>query len=289
MFYFGPVSNLRVSIFSPVDQLKDYVRRVLVTVGNEQTHEIMPIGPTGFPYFTYSRYPIVLHYRKEVIRSGEQLYISGQIRGEQPFFDVQGEFFHVGLELMPAVPWYLFHIPGERLVDTGLVFSQLQPSIADDFKKVNKNEKDPKAIAGSLQQILIDLLPPSNPPILYIEKALDMIYSRSGNLTVGEIIDALHISGRHFRRQFSKVIGIGAKQYCKIIQFNTVFEAIQTGNERMLYDLALKHGYYDHSHFINDFKVYLGNSPRQFLQSDYSFLKNYLGSGPPTVTDQGYL
>ncbi len=275
------MSNLNIAISPPVDQLKEYVRRVLVTIGNEHTHERMPIGPTGFAYFTYSRYPIVLHYNKEVIRSGEQLYLTGQIRDEQPFFDVQGKFFHVGLELMPSAPWYLFGIPGERLVDSGMVFSQLQPSLADNFRKANAKEEDPGVIAGSLQQILIDLLPRSNPPIPYVEKALDMIYSRSGNLEVGEIIDAIHISGRHFRRRFSKVIGIGAKQYCKIIQFNTVFEAIQTGNEGMLYDLALKNGYYDHSHFINDFKAYLGNSPRQFLQSDHSFLKNYLGSGPP--------
>jgi len=275
------MSNLTIVAYPPVNQLKRYVRRILITLGNEQTNEIVPIGPTGFAYLTYSRYPIVLHYSYQVITSNEQLYLTGQIKEEQPFFKVRGKFFHVGLELMPAAPWYLFNVSGKDLVDRGLVFSQLYPELSRDFRIINAAVKDPEATAGALQQLLIDLLPQINPPIRYIDDALTMIDQQSGNLDLSELLQSLNISERHFRRQFNKVVGIGAKQYCKIIQFNTVFDAIRKGNKDKLYDLALLNGYYDHAHFINDFKTYLGQSPRHFLKSEYPFLKNYLGTFKP--------
>jgi len=272
------VSRLKVITYPPVNLLKDYIRRILVTLGDEQTDENIPIGPTGFAYFTYSRYPIILHYSKRVVRSYEQLYLTGQISDEQPWFEVRGKFFHVGVELLPSSLWYFFGVPGKDMVDTGMTLSQIKPALSDKLKKRVEKVKDPEEVARKLQQVLIDLLPLSHSHIPYIDKALEVIYSQSGIVEISELISDLNVSERHFRRQFKMVVGIGAKQYCKIIQFNTVFEAIKTRDEEKLTELALMNGYYDQSHFINDFKINLGLSPRNFLRSEHSFLRNYLGT-----------
>ena len=39
--------------------------------------------------------------------------------------------------------------------------------------------------------------------------------------------------------------------------------------------LALDCGYYDQSHFINDFNKLIGNTPENFLQGNQTYLKNY--------------
>ena len=271
------MSNLKLTIYPPDEQLKPYVRRVLITLGDESTNEIVPIGPTGYSYITYSRYPITLHYRNWVAESSEQLYLGGQIENEHPYFTVKGKFFHIGLEVLPTLPYYLFGVKGEDLVDTGLLIAKLNPEFATRFLDDSSDEPDPYKVAELLQAQLIKHLP-SIEPIKYLETALDLIYSRHGNIGISELTKPIQISERHLRRQFRKIVGLNPKQYCKIIQFNTVFEAIQTGNEKALYDLALTHGYYDHAHFINDFKAHLGKSPRDFLRSDHDFLKSYLGT-----------
>jgi len=115
-------------------------------------------------------------------------------------------------------------------------------------------------------------------PIKYLEDTLDLIYLRNGDIAVSELCSAVGMSERHLRRQFKIITGVSPKNYCKILQFNAVFDALKTGNKETLYDLALMNGYYDQAHFINDFKAYLGNSPRGFLRSEHSFLKSYLGS-----------
>lgn len=271
------MSNLKLTVQAPVEVLSPYVRRILVTLGDEQTDEIVPIGPTGYSYITYSRFPITLHYKDWVAESDEQLFLGGQIEDEQPYFTVKGKFFHIGLEIIPSLPYYLFGVEGIDLVDTGMLLSELDTDFARKFLEAANEEEDPLQVAMLLQEQILGYLPEIT-PVDYIEEALKLIYDAKGNVEISSLTSAVGLSERHFRRQFKRVIGLNPKQYCKIIQFNAVFEAIQTNNEKALYDLALANGYYDHAHFINDFKVHLGKSPRDFLKSEHSFLKSYLGT-----------
>lgn len=271
------MSNLKLSVHAPDAQLNPYARRMLITLGDEDTDEHVPIGPTGYSYITYSRFPITLHYRNRVIESDEQFFLVGQIEDEQPYFSVQGNFFHIGLEIIPSLPYYLFGVPGKDLLDTGMLLSELDADFAGKFLEAANKEEDPLRVALLLQEQIICNLPEIK-PIEYIEEALKLIYEANGNIEITSLTSAVGVSDRHFRRQFKHIIGLNPKQYCKIIQFNAVFEAIQTNNEKALYDLALMNGYYDHAHFINDFKVHLGKSPRNFLKSEHSFLKSYLGT-----------
>jgi AraC-like DNA-binding protein len=158
-----------------------------------------------------------------------------------------------------------------------MLITKLNPEFAGKFLEDSANHTDPLIVAELLQHYMMKYLPAVE-PIKYLEDALHLVYARHGNIEITELRQSIGMSERHFRRQFKRIIGLNPKKYCKIIQFNAVFEAIQTGNEKTLYDLALTNGYYDHAHFINDFKAYLGKSPRNFLRSEHSFLKTYLGT-----------
>jgi len=189
---------------------------------------------------------------------------------------VKGPFFHIGLEVLPSLPYYLFGVKGEDLVDTGLIVKQLNPEFTYKFLFKASNEPDPLKVAALFQYHFTGLLADIK-PLNYLEDVLELIYARHGNIDMSVLNQKSGMSDRHLRRQFKKIVGLPPKQYCKIIQFNAVFEAIQTDNENALYDLALENGYYDHAHFINEFKTYLSDSPRDFLKSEHRFLKSYLG------------
>lgn len=271
------MSYIELSVYQPNEELSPFVRRVLITVGDQSTDEIIPIRPTGFSYITYSRYPVHLHYSDRIIQSHAQLYLAGQINEEQPFFKVKGMFFHIGLEVLPSLPYYLFGVAGEDLTDTGMTVQELNPEFTESFLVKASVEPDPIKVAALLQKHFTGLLADIQ-PLNYLEDVLQLIYTRQGNIGMSELNQTAGLSDRHLRRQFKKIVGLSPKQYCKIIQFNSVFEAIQSGNEDTLYDLALENGYYDHAHFINEFKTYLSNSPRDFLKSKHHFLTSYLGT-----------
>ncbi|MEP2773689.1 MAG: helix-turn-helix transcriptional regulator [Fulvivirga sp.] len=268
------MSNLHFKVLPPQASLAKYVRRILITTGDESTNEHLPIGPTGFAYFTYSRYPIALHFSDKVIASDKQLYIAGQLDHEMPYFKIKGPFFHVGLELRPTAPFNFFGLEG--LVDGGAILSEVEPKTTAAFRERFASESDPLKVAEGLQDELNRRLD-NVAPIAFLEQTLEVIYANNGNIEVNDLINQSGLSERHFRREFKRIIGIGPKQYCKVIQFNAAFEAVQTGNEEQIYAVALQNGYYDHAHFINDFKAILGQSPQEFLRSDHTFLRNYLG------------
>jgi len=271
------MSKIQFSVLTPEPNLKHILRRVLISTGRDLQNEIIPIAPTGFDYLTYSRFPLTLHYKNRHLTSNDKLYVTGQINEEAPYFTINGHFFHIGLELLPASLYYLLGLNGSDLTDNGLSLKQIRPELAVNLIKELDQVQDPVQ-AGRLLQNAIAKLPYENEVNADLEKALRIIYQHNGNIPIKSVVEKLDMSARHFRRVFKHIIGIGPKQYCKIIQFNSVIEALQLDDKELLYDVMLQNGYYDHAHFINDFKSCVGQTPQQFLKSGHKFLKNYLGT-----------
>jgi len=270
-------SNLQHSILQPRNELKQYVRRILITQGDENTDEIMPIVPTGFAYFTYSRYPLLFNYNELKISTNDKYYLVGQLEHEKPAFSIKGKFFHVGLELYPLVPFYAFGITGEKLTDTGLFSDPLYELVGRDTIDRIEMLDSAEIVAEKLQLILLDLLKEHSRQFL-LEKSLEEIYASRGNIPVNELAKRLDISERSLRRQFKEYVGIGIKKYEKTIQFNSVFETISNGNHEEIYRMALEYGFYDHAHFINLFTELLGTSPQKFINNPDDFLLTYLAN-----------
>jgi len=269
------MSNLNVSILEPAKKLKGIVRRILITESNGEVKEKLPIGPTGFSYFTYSRYPVKLVFSDKKIESDKQLYLAGQLENEQPYFDIEGQFFHIGLEMLPTAPSYFFGI--DASIDGGVILENVDFRLSNNFRKKFAEEQNPEKVAMGLEDVILNKIPDVNSN-KDLDRALQIIYENSGHIGISQLAKEADISERHLRRIFRQIVGLGPKQYCKIIQFNAAFEALQIGDEKRIFSQAMKSGYYDQAHFINDFKAMLGQSPMKFLKSDHQFLKQYLGS-----------
>ena len=270
-------SKLQFSILQPRSLLKNYIRRILITEGDENTDEIMPIVPTGFAYFTYSRYPAEFNYNEHKFITNDQFYLVGQLEHEKPWFRIKGKFFHVGLELFPLVPFYAFGISGDKLTDTGLSSQSLYELAGEELFIGFRESDNAIIIAEKLQDLLEQRL--KNIPDQYpLDKCLDLIFEKRGNISVTDIIERLSVSERNLRRQFKRQVGIGIKKYLKTIQFNSVFEIISSGNAEDIYKTALEYGFYDHAHFINRFNKILNTSPQQFINNPDEFLLKYLGT-----------
>lgn len=72
---------------------------------------------------------------------------------------------------------------------------------------------------------------------------------------------------RHFKREFSKYIGMSPKEYLRIIRFQRVLYTLQKNPKIDLGELAYICGFYDNSHLNKDFKSLSGCSPTDYLSS----------------------
>lgn len=94
--------------------------------------------------------------------------------------------------------------------------------------------------------------------------------------TFGNITDFCvkhNISLRKFERMFNKYVGISANTYSTLNRFHNSLNSLLYNDFSKLSDLAYDNGYFDHMHFIKDFKRFTGNTPKNFINQNNSILQ----------------
>jgi len=97
-----------------------------------------------------------------------------------------------------------------------------------------------------------------------VRKAIQIIIDNKGQILVKDIFEYLHVTERTFERRFLKEVGIPAKQFCQVVQFQQSFEQLTSKEYSKLTDIVYNNGYADQSHFIRVFKAYTGSTPKKF-------------------------
>ncbi len=73
------------------------------------------------------------------------------------------------------------------------------------------------------------------------------------------------LSRRRFTHLFREQVGITPKLYCRIRRFRQTVQQLNTSQELDWSALALACGYFDQSHFSNDFHAFTGINPTTYL------------------------
>lgn len=95
--------------------------------------------------------------------------------------------------------------------------------------------------------------------------AIDTIQHQHGIIRIKTLASDLHISQDPFEKRFRATIGATPKQYASIIRLKHLIKNYNT-NETLT-EAAYQAGYFDQSHFIRDFRLFTGKSPKAFFKS----------------------
>lgn len=71
-------------------------------------------------------------------------------------------------------------------------------------------------------------------------------------------------STRQFERTFKQFAGFNPKLFSRIIRFQTALGEYHN-KDKSLTEIAYECGYYDQSHFIQDFKEFSGHNPKEYF------------------------
>lgn len=74
------------------------------------------------------------------------------------------------------------------------------------------------------------------------------------------------VSQKTFIRLFSEEVGLTPKLYLRVARFQRVLERITHATDIDWWDVVERHGYYDQSHFIRDFREFAGFTPTEWLK-----------------------
>ena len=102
-----------------------------------------------------------------------------------------------------------------------------------------------------------------------LRKCFELIDNSAGNITVDEISGTIGLSTRQLRRLVNNMIGIGIKDYSKIVRFKKSLRDVKNNKSDYFH-------YYDQSHYIREIKQFTGLTPERLnLKNNDRFLQYY--------------
>jgi AraC-like DNA-binding protein len=99
-----------------------------------------------------------------------------------------------------------------------------------------------------------------------IEYAVSNMIHKPSLRQLHQLSDEIGYSQKHFIALFRQQVGVSPKQYLKIMRFQKAIRAIENTGSIHWSDLALESGYYDQAHFIHDFKLFSGFTPKEYMK-----------------------
>jgi AraC-like DNA-binding protein len=100
-----------------------------------------------------------------------------------------------------------------------------------------------------------------------VRQAIQLIIDSKGQLNISKVCEALKLNARTFERRFLSEVGVSAKQFSKIIQFQQSLEQLTVKDYNRLTDIVYSNGFADQSHFIKVFKAFTGKTPKKFMMT----------------------
>ena len=79
-----------------------------------------------------------------------------------------------------------------------------------------------------------------------------------GMSTVRDVARATGLSERRFSQVFRESVGLSPKVWCRVQRFQRAVRQLHAGRDLPWADLALDCGFYDQSHFANEFRAFSG-------------------------------
>jgi AraC-like DNA-binding protein len=108
-----------------------------------------------------------------------------------------------------------------------------------------------------------------------VEYAISSITYRPNGPGFQQLSDQIGYSQKHFISLFRKQVGVPPKQYMKIMRFQKAILEIERDESIHWSDIALRNGFYDQAHFINEFRNFSGFTPGEYMKRKTDML-NYV-------------
>jgi AraC-like DNA-binding protein len=113
------------------------------------------------------------------------------------------------------------------------------------------------------------------PSRLLVESVREI--ERCPGTALRNVAAASGVTLRTLQRRFRDDVGVGPKQYQRIVRFRRAMRLLQQGGFRGAARAATLAGYYDQAHFIRDFRRFAGTTPSRFHREGADLAVTFLG------------
>jgi AraC-like DNA-binding protein len=228
----------------------------------------------------------LLHRDMADVRWGQRAWIVG-LQGGYRLADAMGERQFLVAQLTPLGAHHILRERMDLLSDRIVDLDDIDPLFARSLLARAGAASSWDARFDAVEAAIIDRLGMSDLAPTVASIALRSVQASGGDLDIGKLALTLGCSHRHLIATFRGQVGLPPKAVARLLRFERAVEAINRrdnldyapgepyldgrwapanhgpGSIRWS-ELALACGYYDQSHFINEFRTFSGATPEAF-------------------------
>lgn len=169
----------------------------------------------------------------------------------------------VGVSLQPWAGNMLFGIPANELKGTILDVADLDQNIHLSSRLEEASSKE--RMVSLLDAFFIKRFKDREVDFLsdYMVKTL---YQKPGVKSHFDLEKKVGYSRRRVQQRFLESTGVTMSQFARCARFEKAADMLVQYRHQRLTDVGFDAGYYDQSHFIREFKLYAGLSPKKFVK-----------------------
>ncbi|EGT3658920.1 TPA: helix-turn-helix transcriptional regulator [Clostridioides difficile] len=179
--------------------------------------------------------------------------------------DIENVLFRVFVEFRPGGVYYLTGLSQRESTDLKISLEDFNTLFSLEVNSIFERTSTIKELVEQLDMLFLSYLLKSNIVDMTIP-ILENARKQNSIMSVKNISQISCYSERHLNRIFNNSLGMSVKSYLRLLRINLVLQEVQN-NKRPFATLAQDIGYYDQSHFINDFKSICGVNPTTYIKN----------------------
>lgn len=250
-----PASTLRefavpATLRSTVAHVTAYEERF--AQGSEVVERVLPDGA--------SRLLIVLQ------RGVASVHVAGA-SASPVVLSMRGHMHGLSIALGPGGTLGLFGVSADELAGRTVPWHDLAPKAHRDLPEQLAAAADDATrvglVLGSLGAMQRHLDPGFR---RLVEHAAGHLRAHAGGITVRALATTMNLSERRLQQLFAAQLGLSPSVWRRLQRLHGTLRLLRAAEAPQWAELALRAGYYDQSHLINEFRVLCGLTPQQFLR-----------------------
>jgi AraC-like DNA-binding protein len=167
--------------------------------------------------------------------------------------------------LRPAHAGALLGVSGAEIAGSVIPLDDLIARAASEL--ADRLEESPSIVGRFLlfEDFLRERLRRGRKPTPLTCRAVQRIAESGGAIASRALQEELGCSGRYLEKQMAEQVGLTPKRLSRLIRFSRVIDRVRTETDVDWGRIAHACGFYDQSHFNNEFRAFTGTTPSGFL------------------------
>ena len=249
--------------YSPDSRLTPWIRKYWTAT------EFMngKVAPQVFPGDSYSDLVFAIDKAKGIVTT----YIHGMVTKATEIDRSSESMMMFGIGFKPAAITTFTRISASEFTNREVELTLLQTLFNRSYYETLPELQSIETMIAYTDYYLTKLLPRLHVPDKQMTHAVHLLQLSKGQMSIADLAAEVCLGSRQLERKFNVNIGVTPKVLARELRFNYAQKYLIGNPHKSLLEIAETCGYYDYTHFTDEFKALSGDTPAFFRERKSAF------------------